>query len=180
MQPRRRRGRKPSNLSAEEKRRRRLERGRVAANKCRQKKRELEMLLEQRAQDLLAERNRMMKENTGLKLELQGLIDEVLEHSKGACGGIPEAVELLRQMPSFMMPLRNPFQTQPLPDLGQSLAGFATDQAPTSIQTPTSYQATSAFQPVNVSGDSLDQTLAPGPPDNMMDMFLGNENNLPN
>ena len=42
MQPRRRRGRKPSNLSAEEKRRRRLERGRVAANKCRQKKRELE------------------------------------------------------------------------------------------------------------------------------------------
>jgi hypothetical protein len=138
------------------------------------------MLLEQRAQDLLAERNRMMKENTGLKLELQGLIDEVLEHSKGACGGIPEAVELLRQMPSFMMPLRNPFQPQTLPDLGQSLAGFATDQGPTSIQTPTSYQATSAFQPVNVSGGSLDQTLAPGPSDNMMDMFMGQENNLPN
>lgn len=138
------------------------------------------MLLEKRAQDLLADRNRMMKENAELKLELQGLIEEVLAHSKGACGGIPEAAHLLSQVPSFMTPLRDPFQSQNLPDLGQSLAGFPTDQAPTSFEPPISYQATSAFQPVNMSGDSLNQTLAPGPSDNMMDMFLGHDNNLPN
>jgi hypothetical protein len=87
--PMKRRGRKPSNLSPEERRKRRLERGRLAANKCRKKKRQLEGELESKASDLLIERDRMLKINHSLKDEIRELQAEILKHVGSDCGGIP-------------------------------------------------------------------------------------------
>jgi len=94
IKPRRKRGRKRSNLSPEERRARRLERGRLAANKCRKKKREMECELEARASDLLLERDRMMKINDGLKDEIRELQAEILKHVGSECG-LPEAANIL-------------------------------------------------------------------------------------
>jgi hypothetical protein len=104
LKPRRRRGRKPSNLSPEEKRRRRLERGRLAANKCRRKKRELENELETRAKGLLAQRNVMLQINHELREELQNLVQQAMDHGDPGCGGIPQIASLVAYFPTFSPP----------------------------------------------------------------------------
>jgi len=75
--PGRKRGRKPSGLSAEEKRKKRLEKGRLAANKCRAKKRKLEVDLEFIEQQLLEERKQLLQLNESLKREIGRLQAEV-------------------------------------------------------------------------------------------------------
>jgi len=71
--PSRKRGRKPSSLSAEEKRKKRLEKGRLAANKCRAKKRKLEVELEYIERQLLEERKQLLQTNESLKREIERL-----------------------------------------------------------------------------------------------------------
>jgi hypothetical protein len=123
VKPRRKRGRKRSNLSPEERRARRLERGRLAANKCRKKKREMECELESKASNLLVERDRMLKINDSLKDQIRELQAEILKHVGPDCGGIPDATNLLSAMPSADTPQKASSagdQPQPLPPTDQS------------------------------------------------------------
>lgn len=163
MRPRRRRGRKPSNLSPDEKRRRRLERGRLAANKCRRKKRELENLLEQRAQDLMTERNLMLQENSDLRIEMQGLLQEVMIHSKAACGGIPEAAGLLTATPDFSMTRQY-----------QQLSGFQQSMSETPLEDPD--QLNDSYPPAPDPNYALEKfTVDPETPGGIMDALLGTD-----
>ena len=152
MKPRRRRGRKPSNLSPEEKRRRRLERGRLAANKCRRKKRELESMLEMRAKELIAERNAMVEENEKLQAEMQHLVDEIVNHSSPACIGFPDPAQLLaymqrtsasaayQNMVAFEQTLAELQEPQPVqssrPSLSENITGYSLDTANNNPETP--------------------------------------------
>jgi hypothetical protein len=164
VKPRRRRGRKPSNLSPEEKRRRRLERGRLAANKCRRKKRELENELESRAKDLLAERNHMLKINSSLKDELQDLLEELMNHSNAACGGIPEATGLIGSCSHLETP-----SLQAMVDLEQSVANLYQSQA-----------CSSGLSSDPSRSPSLVLDTDPGSPSEMISMMLAGQTTFMN
>jgi hypothetical protein len=77
---RRKRGRKRSNLNPEERRARRLERGRLAANKSRRRKREIAGELETAVSDLLVERDMLQKRNDSLEDQIRELRKEILKH----------------------------------------------------------------------------------------------------
>ena len=105
----------------------------------------------------------MMAENGELRLELHRLLEEVMQHSKATCGGIPEAAELLASVPEFpSLP-----QGSSLTDLEQTLAGFPPAMA---------YQLASPPIPASGTNYVLDKlSLDEATPHEMMDMILAGE-----
>lgn len=111
-------------------------------------------MLEDRAKSLLAERNTMLKINNELRVEMQGLIDEVMSHSNGACAGIPKVTDLLA----------NPPQSQKVTDFEQTYSSLCPPQ-PTHLNTPCLSKTITAcpLEPLN---------LDPSPQDEMMDILF--------
>ena len=119
-------------------------------------------MLEKRAKDLMAERNQMLTENTELRIEMQRLLEEIMQHSKAACGGIPEAADLLASVPEFPPLPHGPSFT----NLEQTIGGFH----------PTLTYLTSPPMPesgTNYALDNLD--LDPATSGDMMDIILPGE-----
>lgn len=163
MKPRRRRGRKPSNLSPEEKRRRRLERGRLAANKCRRKKRELENSLEERAKELICERNSMVRENEELQLEMQQLVEEIASHSSPACIGFPEPAQLL----AYMQRTSSAAAYQTLVDFEQTLEELQGQQPALANRPSLSENMTSYSLETSCNDDAVNTS-------EIMELMMGN------
>jgi hypothetical protein len=119
-------------------------------------------MLELRAKNLLAERNNMLQINNELRIEMQSLVDEVMNHSNAACGGISEAAGLLANAPEF----KSTSQCPQVVDLEQTLAGAGLcSTQPGQSGSPGRLEA--------VSKCSLDTfSLDPGSPCEMMDFLL--------